>query len=129
MNWTLLLNSLLVAGAVALLAVGLGFAVALWLACLRGAARGGLLAACIATAALPPFLVVNSWIDLFGRTGSMHLWLPFELYSFTGCVVLLTALFWPIAALLIHAAGQRRRPGVRDRLPKVPGSPAARRRE
>ena len=120
-NWTLLLNSLLVAGAVALLAVGLGFAVALWLACLRGAARGGLLAACIATAALPPFLVVNSWIDLFGRTGSLHLWLPFELYSFAGCVVLLTALFWPIAALLIHAAWRQANPELWEADPELRG--------
>ncbi len=119
MNWTLLLNSLLVAGVVALLAVALGFAVALWLAGLRRSARAALLGACVATAALPPFLAVNSWIDLFGRTGSLHLWLPFELYSFTGCVVLLTALFWPIAALLIHAAWRQANPELWEADPEL----------
>ncbi len=121
MNWTLLLNSLLVAGVVALLAVGLGFAVALWLAGTRPAARAILLGACIATAALPPFLAVNSWIDLFGRTGSLQLWLPFELYSFTGCVVLLTALFWPIAALLIHGAWRQANPELWEADPLLRG--------
>lgn len=127
MNWTLLLNSLLVAGVVALLAVACGFTVALRLAGLYGPARTWLLAACVATAALPPFLVVNSWIDLFGRTGSLHLWLPFELYSFTGCVVLLTALFWPIATLLIHAAWRQANPELWEADPELRGAVFVRR--
>ena len=60
MNWTLLLNSLFVAGAVSLLAVGLGFAVTIWLARLPTRSRPLLLAACVATLGLPPFLIVNA---------------------------------------------------------------------
>ena len=91
-------------------ALGLGFIMALWLMTAGRTLRNGLLAAILGTAALPPFLTVNSWIDLFGRTGSLHLWLPFELYSFSGCIVLLTAMFWPVAALLIHAALRQTNP-------------------
>lgn len=126
-NWTLLLNSLLVAGAVSLLALVLGFMMALWLMTAGRALRGGLFAATVATIALPPFLTVNSWIDLFGRTGSLHLWLPFDLYSFTGCIVLLTALFWPVAALLIDAALRQANPELWEADPALRGWPFLRR--
>ena len=121
MNWVLLKNSLLVAGATTLLAVTLGFVVAVWAATLTGGRRAWVLLACAATLALPPFLVVNAWIDLFGHTGSLHLWLPFELYSFAGCVVLLASLLWPIAALLIHAAWRQADPALWEAEPELRG--------
>ncbi len=121
MNWTLLLNSMLVAGAAASLAILGGFVVALWLTGQSGGRRTALLIASVAAAALPPFLVVNAWIDLFGRTGSFHLWLPFELYSFTGCVALLASLFWPIPALLIHSAWRQANPELWEADPHLRG--------
>ncbi|HAV63715.1 MAG TPA: hypothetical protein DCY13_15280, partial [Verrucomicrobiales bacterium] len=104
--------SLLVAGAVCLLGTALGGAVAVWMAGLGGRARAFALVGCVVTAALPPFLVVNSWIDLFGRTGSLQLALPFELYSFTGCAVLLACLFWPVAALLVFGSLRQLNPDL-----------------
>jgi ABC-type Fe3+ transport system permease subunit len=121
-NWALLLNSLFVAGAVSLLAVGLGFAVAAVTAMLPDGKRPWLIGACLATIALPPFLVVNAWIDLFGDAGSLRAWLPFKVYSFTGCIVMLTALFWPIAALLIHAAWRQANPELWEADPKLRGA-------
>jgi iron(III) transport system permease protein len=122
-NWTLLVNSLLVASIVSALAVAAGLVTAMWLACLRGSLRLLALGACVMTAALPPFLVVNSWIDLFGRTGSLHWWLPFDLYSFTGCVVLMTTLFWPVAALLIFAAWRQANPELWEAELELRGRP------
>ena len=57
MNWVLLQNSLLVAGATALAATALGFAAALWLNTLKGRWRRLLLGCSILELALP-----DTWI-------------------------------------------------------------------
>ena len=107
MNWTLLTNSLLVAGAATLLAAALGLAVALALASARRTVRAVLLALCVAVLALPSFLVTNSWIDLLGVNGALRPWLPLEIYSRPGAVWILALLLWPVSALGIFSAWQK----------------------
>src|SRR5262245_35358683 len=80
-NWALLKNSLLVAGFTTLFCLGMGFLAALRLAATTGRTRSVLLVGTVATLALPPFLVVNSWLDLFGASGFLRSWLPIPLYS------------------------------------------------
>jgi ABC-type Fe3+ transport system permease subunit len=96
-NWPLLQNSLLVAAATTLLAGALGFAAALGLATAGARARVGLVLLGIAALAMPPFLVTNCWLDLLGNNGLLHRWLPANLYSLGGAVLLLTLLLWPLS--------------------------------
>ena len=107
MNWTLLTNSLLVAGAATLLAAALGLAAALALASAPRSVRGGLMALCVAVLALPSFLVTNCWIDLLGVNGALRRWVPLEIFSLPGAVWILALLLWPISALGIFSAWQK----------------------
>jgi iron(III) transport system permease protein len=110
MNWALLQNSVIVAGSASVLAVCLGFLVALRIACSPPGVRRWLLAAAIATLALPPFLVVNHWLELFGAGGALRRWLTVPLVSLGGTVGVLTIMFWPIATLLALGAWDRLEP-------------------
>lgn len=100
MNWLLFQNSLLVSGVAATLAVVLGVAVALCLACLSRRGRNAGLALTVAALAMPPFLVTGCWIDLLGQTGAWRPWLPFDIYSPGGTAWVLAMLLWPVTALL-----------------------------
>ena len=106
MNWTLLANSLAVAGAAALLAVAWGALVALLIS-LAQVTRGCLLALTVAALALPAFLVTNCWIDLLGAAGRWRGWLPFDIFSPAGTVWILSLLLWPIPALAIAASWRK----------------------
>jgi iron(III) transport system permease protein len=106
LNWTLLANSLLVALATAVFALGLGFMVALFAASMPRAARRLVLAGCIAVLALPSFLVTNCWIDLFGTNGV----LPLNIFSLAGVIWILVLMLWPIPALAIWSAWQKLEP-------------------
>ena len=70
MNWTLVLNSLLVSGSATAGAVGGGLFAAIWLAGLEARWRAAFFAAAVVALALPPFLVVNCWIELPGNRAS-----------------------------------------------------------
>ena len=107
MNWHLLINSLLVSGLATLAAAALGFAVAIWLATLGPRWRFRVLALVIASLALPPFLVTNTWIDLLGQNGFLHRWLPFNIYSLGGAVWLLALLTWPLTTVLTLGAWRK----------------------
>ena len=107
MNWPLVLNSFLVSGAAASLAVIGGALAALWFACLEERRRVVFLAAAIAALALPPFLVVNCWIDLLGEKGRWRHWLPVNIYSLGGAIWVLALLYWPIAFLFVTAVWRR----------------------
>ncbi len=107
MNWRLLLNSLIVAGGTTLFAVVLGFIAALTLTAVSSRRRRVMLALVIASLALPPFLVTNTWLDLLGANGVLRRWLPLNIYSPGGAVALLALLMWPITALLVSGAWRK----------------------
>ncbi len=107
MNWPLLINSLLVSGLTTLLAVSFGFFAALWMTSLEKKWRNCFLAVAIIALALPPFLVTNSWLDLLGETGALRRWLPFNIFSLGGTVLVLSLMFWPIPTLAAWSAWTR----------------------
>jgi iron(III) transport system permease protein len=100
-NWLLLQNSLLVAGTTTAVAVGFGLLAALWLAGLEKVWRNVFLALTIVALALPPFLVTNCWLDLLGEMGVWRSWLPLNIFSLNGSVLILSLLLWPITTLLV----------------------------
>ncbi len=100
MNWTLFQNSLLVAGSATVAACFLGAAAGLAGACLPTPARKVLIAFAVASFALPPFLVTNTWLYYFGLNGVWRPWLDFDLYSLPGLMLVLTMQLWPIPFLL-----------------------------
>jgi iron(III) transport system permease protein len=107
MNWTLLANSFLVAGASTLLALMAGLAVAAAITASTGWRRQILIALTISVLALPAFLVTNCWIDLLGANGRLHSLLPVNIFSLAGVVLVLGLLLWPIPALGIFCAWQK----------------------
>ncbi len=107
MNWPLVCNSLLVSGVSAFLAVLGGALAALWFASCAGRARGLFLAAAVVALVLPPFLVVNCWIELLGERGIWREWLPVNIYSMGGAAWTLMLLNWPISFLFVTAAWRR----------------------
>jgi len=110
MNWLLLKNSLLVGGLTTLLAVGLGFVAALWLAGLETRWRSGFLAVALVALALPPFLVTNCWLHFLGYAGAWRSWLPLNIVSLGGTIWILSLLTWPITLLMVLSAWQRLEP-------------------
>ncbi|MBI4325524.1 MAG: hypothetical protein HY674_09700 [Chloroflexi bacterium] len=107
MNWVLLQNSLLVSVLTSVLSVTLGLVAALWITGLPSRWQHVFLAAAVATLMLPPFLVVNCWLQLLGITGRWRRWLLLDIYSLGGAVWILTLLTWPIALLLVRGAWRR----------------------
>src|SRR5438876_4990191 len=127
MNWTLLINSLLVSALTTLLAVASGFFVALFLAGLKGRWRRWWIGGAAIGLALPPFLVTGCWLHLLGLTGVWRIWLPLDIYSLGGTVWVLSLMLWPISLLLILGAWQRLEPGQLEHEPKLTGWPLIRR--
>jgi ABC-type Fe3+ transport system permease subunit/DNA-binding beta-propeller fold protein YncE len=107
MNWFLLQNSLLVSIAATMLAAGFGFCAALCCAAVGQRWRKLFLAAAIVALVLPPFLVTNCWIELFGETGTWRRWIPLNIYSLGGTVWILALLNWPITMFFTLAAWRR----------------------
>jgi ABC-type Fe3+ transport system permease subunit/DNA-binding beta-propeller fold protein YncE len=120
MNWVLLINSLLVAGLTAVVACVLGFTAALWLVGLPRGWRNSFLTLAVVALALPPFLVANCWLDLAG-TGGGHGWLPFNISSTGGTVLLLSLITWPIPVITIWSAWKRLEPAQLENDPAVTG--------
>jgi ABC-type Fe3+ transport system permease subunit/DNA-binding beta-propeller fold protein YncE len=110
LNWSLLINSLLVSGLATLLALAFGFLGALCLATLPKHLRSLFLAAAIIALALPPFLVTNCWLHFLGHTGVWHSWLPLNIISLGGTVCILSLLLWPIPLLVALSAWHRLQP-------------------
>jgi ABC-type Fe3+ transport system permease subunit/DNA-binding beta-propeller fold protein YncE len=109
-NWTLLKNSLLVAGLTTLLAASFGFLAALWLAGLERRWRNRLLVVAVTALALPPFLVTNCWLHFLGLAGVWRGWLPLNILSLGGTIWMLSLLTWPITLLMVLSAWQRLEP-------------------
>jgi len=107
LNWPLVWNSLMVSLGAAVLAVAGGALAALWFAACENRGRALLLAAAVMAVALPPFLVVNCWIELLGENGSWRPWLHLNIYTLGGAIWTLALLNWPIAFLFATAAWRR----------------------
>ena len=122
MNWTLVFNSLLVSGTATVGAVGGGFFAALWLAGLEARWRPAFFAAAVVALALPPFLVVNCWIELLGEHGLWRPWLPWNIYSLGGTVWVLVLLTWPVTFFLVAGAWRRAQSSQLEIDPRLRGT-------
>jgi iron(III) transport system permease protein len=107
MNWTLLVNSLVLATLVTVLAVGFGLTVALFLMGLERRWRVFVLTLAAVALVLPGFLVANGWIHLFGIAGIWRPGLPINLYSMGGAVSMLALMLWPIPLFFVLGAWRR----------------------
>ena len=107
MNWTLLQNSLLVAGATTVLAGASGFVTALALAGCGARRRRLLLTLPGIALAMPPFLVSNCWLDLLGAAGPLRGRVPLNISSLAGTVLVLALLLWPIMLFAALTAWQQ----------------------
>ena len=121
MNWALLFNSAAVSAATALLAGAAGFLAALRMATAGPGARRMLQVATLMTLALPPFLVVNNWLELLSPNGALRQWLPVELHSLGGTVAVLLVMYWPVSALLTLGALERVEPARMECDPLMKG--------
>ena len=122
MNWVLLQNSLLVAAGATALAVSAGLLAALCLAAVSRRWQTSVLLIALLSLALPPFLVVNSWLHLLGANGVWRRFLPVNLFSLGGTVWILALLTWPITLLLVGAAWRRLQPADLESDPALAGS-------
>jgi ABC-type Fe3+ transport system permease subunit/DNA-binding beta-propeller fold protein YncE len=107
LNWPLVCNSLMVSGAATAFALAGGVLAALWFAACQSIAKKIFLGAAVIALVLPPFLVVNCWIELLGENGRWHHWLPVNIYTLGGTVWVLGLLNWPIAFLFVTAVWRR----------------------
>jgi iron(III) transport system permease protein len=122
MNWSLLQNSLLVAGFTSALALALGFMAALWLAAVQRRWRSMGLVLAIVAMAMPPFLVTNCWLDLLGTTGVWRGWLPLNIFSLPGAVWILALLLWPITTFTVWSRWERLEPELLEVEPALRGT-------
>jgi len=126
MSWGLLLNSLALAVPVALAAVVVGWFVALFIASSRGRVRWAALAGAIVSLALPPFLVVNTWLGMLGNVGVLKSWLLLDIYSHGGAAWVLTLMFWPLPCLMCLGPMKRLTAEMLDAEPGLFGLPLVR---
>jgi ABC-type Fe3+ transport system permease subunit/DNA-binding beta-propeller fold protein YncE len=136
MNWKLLQNSLLVGLLTTVLSVGIGFLAALWLMSVSALWRRCVLLTAVVALALPPFLVTDFWMTVFGHSGWLSKWgaLSLEaspehlrqlvLVSETAWVLAL--MLWPISLLMILGAWQRLESGQLESDPALVGWPLIR---
>ncbi|HEX3720530.1 MAG TPA: 6-bladed beta-propeller [Verrucomicrobiae bacterium] len=107
LNWPLVWNSLGVSGAATFLGLAGGVLAALWFAASEPPWRTFFLGGAVVALILPPFLVVNCWIELLGENGTWRHWLPVNIYTLGGAIWVLTLLNWPITFLFVTAAWRR----------------------
>jgi ABC-type Fe3+ transport system permease subunit/DNA-binding beta-propeller fold protein YncE len=121
MNWLLLKNSLLVAGGATLVAAVPGTAAAVFMRGAGGRLRKGTLLAAILALVMPPFLTVNCWLHYLGGPDSGQSWLPLDLHSTAGAILLLALMTWPVTTLAVHGALHRLEPALLEADPAVRG--------
>ncbi|MBA4150702.1 MAG: ABC transporter permease subunit [Verrucomicrobia bacterium] len=107
MNWSLLQNSLLVAGLTTLFATMLGFTAALCVSGLSKPWRNCISVLAVVSLVLPPFLVTNCWLHFLGMTGAWKSWFPLNIFSLGGTVWILSLMFWPVAMFFTLAAWRK----------------------
>src|SRR5882672_6221641 len=121
MNWLLIKNSFFVAGFITVLAVSVGFVVALWLTALGARSRNLFLVFSLMALALPPFLVTNCWLHFLGHTGVWRGWLPLDIFSLGGAVLIISLLLWPICLFSVLSAWKRLQPSQLESDPALTG--------
>jgi ABC-type Fe3+ transport system permease subunit len=126
MNWLLLKNSLVVAGATTAVSVAVGSIAALWLCGLSAKWRRLWLSLAVVSAALPPFLVTNTWLDLAGQGGVLRNWLPVSIYTIKGTVWILALVLWPLSSIFVLGALQKIQPHQLEADPLLRGWPLIR---
>lgn len=99
MNGTLLWNSLAIAGGTAALATGAGLCSALFAVTLGRRLQRLMVFAATAALALPPFLVVNTWLSLSGTATPVQPSSWLNLFSLPGVLFVLTLMLWPVPFL------------------------------
>ncbi len=121
MSWVLFQNSLLFAGLATLLAVAAGISVAVFLFASGRRVRWAGITLAGTALALPPFLVVNCWLALFGETGPWRAWLPWDLYDLRTAGVVMGLMLWPIPMYATFSAWQRLQPAHLEMEPRLTG--------
>ena len=104
MHWGLLFNSLRVGGGATAMALLLGGALALWMQGVAPRLRGPVWAAALLSLAMPGFLPLNAWLDLFAPTGWVAAHLPIPAMPQTAAALLIGLLLWPISFVALAAA-------------------------
>ncbi|HMJ90203.1 MAG TPA: 6-bladed beta-propeller [Candidatus Acidoferrum sp.] len=107
MNWLLLQNSLAVSIATAFAATTLGFGAALCASVLPRRMQLSIVVLAIVAIVMPPFVVTNCWLDLLGTNGALRRWVPLNIFSLPGAVLILTLLAWPLPFLLVWTAWRK----------------------
>ena len=108
MSWTLLIHSLGVGTGATVLALVVGFAIAM-AAAASARWRGTILACAAASLAMPPFLAANAWLDLtadWRATGAPE---TVALRSLPMTAWVLATLLWPITTFLVLGAWSKLR--------------------
>ena len=121
MSWGLLIDSFALALLVAIFSVVVGWCVALFLVGLSGWKRVVFLLGVVISFSMPPFLIVNTWLGLFGKVGLLKPWFPFDIYSFYGAIWVLMMILWPIPCLMSFGALKRLTPELLDTEPGLSG--------
>jgi ABC-type Fe3+ transport system permease subunit len=121
MSLALLQNTVLVGVGATLVAMGLGLAVALALTAAGRLLRNVLLGLSVATLALPPFLVTSTWMHYLGEAGVWRDWVPLDLFSPQGAVLILTLWLWPVTSIAVWSAWQRLEPVQLEAEPDLRG--------
>ncbi len=110
-----------VAGGTAIVASLLGGAMAIWFTGVPRATSRWIVGMAVLVLALPPFLVTNAWLELVGQGGAWRSWLPFDLYSLSGTVWVLTLLYWPVPFLFVLGVWPRLQPSQVEADPELRG--------
>ena len=121
MSWGLLIDSFALALLVAIFSVVVGWCVALFLVGLSGWKRVVFLLGVVISFSMPPFLIVNTWLGLYGKVGLLKPWFPFDNYSFYGAIWVLMMILWPIPCLMSFGALKRLTPELLDTEPGLSG--------
>lgn len=88
-------------------AVLLGICVACWLVTRSTRTQRFGVGVCAMGLLLPPFLVCNAWMELFGHAGKWSSFLPFSIYGIDGTILIGSLMLWPIVTLLLYLAWRR----------------------
>ena len=120
--WTLILNSLLLAGMTTLFAGVIGVALAIGWVKSAVPFRGAIVSIFCLPLLFPPYVMANGWFQVFGRQGLVSTWFGERigattsdlLFGLPGGVLVLSTAFLPVVTLLSIASIRRVNPSLED---------------